>query len=158
MDVRRLRAGEWLATAGGVALIVSLLALPWHGDASGFEAFAVIDVLLALIAGLAIALGVLQATQDGPAKPVAAGVLSVPVGFLGVVLVLYRLVDQPDAGGAQAGAFVGLAAAVAITAGGWLSIATERVRGLPPDVEPELRPSPGLGVTPRPEPELPAES
>jgi len=144
VDLRRLRAGEWLAAAGGVALIVSLLALAWHGDASGFEAFAVIDVLLALIAVVAIALGVLQATQDGPGKPVAAGVLSVPLGFLGVLLVLYRLVDEPDAGSAQAGAFVGLAAAVAITAGGWLSIATERVRGLPPDVEPELRPSPRI--------------
>ena len=158
MGLRRLRAGEWLAAAGGVALIVSLLVLPWHGDATGFEAFAVIDVLLALIAGMAIALAVLQATQDGPAKPVAAGVVSVPLGFLGVLLVLYRLIDQPDAGSAQEGAFVGLAATLAITVGAWLSIATERVRGLPPDPEPELRPSPGLEEAPRPEPELPAES
>ena len=144
MDLRRLRAGEWLAAAGGVALIASLLVLPWYGEASGFEAFAVIDVLLALIAVVAIALGILQATQDGPAKPVAAGVLSVPLGFLGVLLVLYRLLDQPGAGSVQAGAFVGLAATVAIAVGAWRSIGDERVRGLPPGPEPELRPSPRI--------------
>jgi amino acid transporter len=141
MDLRRLRAGEWLAAAGGIALIASLL-LPWYGDESGFEAFAVIDILLTLIALVAVALGVLQATQDSPAKPVAAGVLSVPLGFLGFLLVLYRVLDQPDAGDVQAGAFLGLVATVAITAGARLSIATERVRGLPPDLEPELRPTP----------------
>ena len=29
MDLRRLRAGEWFAGVGGIALIVSLL-LPWY--------------------------------------------------------------------------------------------------------------------------------
>ena len=29
MDLRRLRAGEWLAAAAGVALVVSLF-LPWY--------------------------------------------------------------------------------------------------------------------------------
>jgi hypothetical protein len=94
----------------------------------------VIAVLLALLAALALALGVLQATQDTPAKPVGAGVLTVVFGFVGVVLVVINL------GGA--GAWVALAATVAITAGGWLSVAAEYVRGLPPDLEPELRPTP----------------
>jgi hypothetical protein len=149
--LRRLRAGEWLAAAGGIALIVSLL-LPWYevdsGDATGFQILSVVDILLALIAVEAVALAVLQATQDGPAKPVAAGVLGVPCGFLGILLVLFRLVDEPGVSGADEsidvayGAYLGLLATVAITAGAWRSLANERVRGLPPDLEPELRPTP----------------
>jgi hypothetical protein len=144
VGLRRLRAGEWLAAAGGAALIVSLL-LPWYGDATGFEVLTVVDVLLVLVAAVGFALAVLQATQDSPARPVGAGVVTVPSGFAGVVLVIFRLVDSPgDAAGVEIGAYLGLAATVAITVGGWLSIANERVRGLPPGPEPELRPSPRI--------------
>jgi hypothetical protein len=145
MDLRRLRAGEWLAGAGGVALIVSLL-LPWYEAAetvSGYEALTVIDILLMLLALLALALGVLQATQDAPNKPVGAAVLTVVLGALGVLLVLFRLIDAPHDGlEVRAGAWIALAATVAITAGGWRSLAAEYVRGLPPDLEPELRATP----------------
>jgi hypothetical protein len=146
VDLRRLRAGEWIALAGGIALVVSL-ALPWY-DAptealTGFEALTIIDVLLTLIALLAIALGVLQATQDTPAKPVAFGILSVVFGALAVLLVAFRLIDSPADGlTVRPGAWLGLVAALAITVGGWRSIAAEYVRGLPPDLEPELRPTP----------------
>jgi hypothetical protein len=152
VDLRRLRAGEWLAGAGGLLLIGSLLLLPWYeadsGEITGFEVFSIVDILLTLISLLAIALPVLQATQDSPAMPVGAGVLCVPLGFAGFVLVLYRLLDEPGVPGGDAvvdvrlGAYLGLLAMAAITAGGWLSIATERVRGLPPAPEPELRPAP----------------
>ena len=57
-------------------------------------------------------------------------------GFVGLLLVLLNLPGS--------GAFLGLAATVAITAGGWLSVAAEYVRGLPPGPEPELRPSPRI--------------
>ena len=142
MDLRRLRAGEWIAAAGGTVLIVSLL-LPWYGGATGYQALSVIDVLLTLIALLGIALAVLQATQDTPAKPVAAGVLTVVFGALGVLLVAFRLIDAPSAGlEVRGGAWLALVAAIAITIGGWRSLAAEYVRGLPPDPEPELRPTP----------------
>ena len=126
MDLRRLRFGEWLATAGGVALIVALF-LPW-------DAGTIITIVLAAIAVLALALGLLQATQDTPSKPVGAGVLTVVFGFIGLVLVLTQLGDT--------GGWVALAGTVAITVGGWRSLASEYVRGLPPDPEPELRPTP----------------
>jgi hypothetical protein len=144
VDLRRLRAGEWLAAAGGVALIVSLF-MDWDGGPG-----AVVGVLLAAAAVLAFLLGVLQATQTSPAKPVAAGVLTAVFGPIAVLLVLLNL-----RGG---GALLAVAATVAITAGAWLSIGNEHVRGLPPGPEPELRPSPGLGVSSRPDSELPAES
>ena len=130
MVLKRLRPGEWLATAGGVALIVSLF-MKWDDGLS-----TVVGVLLGALAALAILLGVLQATRTSPAKPVAAGVLCIVFGFIGVLLVLLSLPGP--------GAFLGLAATVAITIGGWLSIAAEYVRGLPPGREPELRPSPRI--------------
>jgi hypothetical protein len=144
--VRRLRAGEWLAAAGGVALVVSL-GSDWYGTRSAVSTFTVIDVLLALLAALALSLAVLQAAQDSPAKPVGAGVLTVTFGLVGVLLVLFRIIDEPgpDAtSGISWGAFLGLGSTVAITVGGWLSIAKEHVRGLPPGPEPELRPRPRI--------------
>jgi hypothetical protein len=151
VDLRRLRAGEWLAAAAGVALIVSLT-LPWYQPLlpivpddwlTGFQALTVIDVLLVLIALVGIALAILQATQTTPALPVAFGVLTVVTGVIGVLLVLFRLIDAPgELGGGGPGAWLGLAAAVALTAGGWMSLANEHVSHLPPGPEPELRPAP----------------
>jgi len=142
VDLRRLRAGEWLALAGGVLLIASLF-MTWYDDLSGFEALSVIDILLVLIAAVAFALAILQATQTSPSLPVAFGVLSVTIGAIGVLLVLFRLIDAPgDVGGPAAGVWLGLVAAVAITVGGWRSLANEHVPHLPPGPEPELRPAP----------------
>jgi hypothetical protein len=150
MSLRRLRAGEWLAGAGGVALIVSLL-LPWYEGATGYEALTIIDVLLTLLALLALALPVLQATRDSPALPVGAAVLIAALGIVGVLLVLFRIVDDPFSGAElRAGAWVGLGAAVAIEASGWLSLDNEYVRGLPPDIEPELRPAPRIAPDAQP--------
>jgi hypothetical protein len=59
--------------------------------------------------------------------------------------VLYRLINQPGPNefiDVRWGAWLGLASTLAIAAGGWRSLATERVRGLPPGPEPELRPPP----------------
>jgi hypothetical protein len=128
--VTRLRAGEWLAAAGGVALLVALF-LDWDGGPG-----AVLAVLLTALAVLALALAVLQATRTSPSKPVAAGVLTATFGPIGVLLVLLNL------GGG--GALVALAATIAIAAGGWLSIRAEHVRGLPPGPEPELRQPPRI--------------
>ena len=160
MDVslRRLRAGEWLAAAGGVVLLVALF-VPWYEnpigvEASGgdtravdellnaYEAFSVIDILLTLLVPFALAVPVLQATQDAPNKPLGAAVLTVVFGALGAVLVLFRLIVVPDDFDLLVGGGIALLAAVSLTVGAWLSLAAERVRGLPPDIEPELRPTP----------------
>jgi drug/metabolite transporter (DMT)-like permease len=143
VNLVRLRAGEWLAAAAAVALLVSL-ALPWYGDLTGFEALSVIDVLLALAALLGLALAFLQATRESPAAPLAAAVLTVVAGLLGTLLVLFRLLDAPDDFETTYGVWLALAAILALTAGGWLSMANEHVRGLPPGPEPELRPSPRI--------------
>src|SRR5688572_20013404 len=47
MDLRRLRAGEWIAAVSGAAVLASLF-LPWYDDGaadlSGWEALGAIDV------------------------------------------------------------------------------------------------------------------
>ena len=154
----RLRLAEWIAALAGVGLIVSL-GLDWYGargretGISGFAAFDVIDLLLVLVAAVGIALAVLQATQDGPALPVAAAVLTITTGILGTLLVLYRIVNEPgpdDLLEVRAGAYLGLFATAALTAGGWLSLADESVRGLSPGPEPELRPAPRIAADAEP--------
>jgi drug/metabolite transporter (DMT)-like permease len=151
VDLRRLRVGEWLAAAAGVLLIVSLL-LPWYqpllpiapyDSLTGFQALSVIDILLALTAAVGVTLAVFQVTRTSPALPVAFGVLTVVIGLLATLLVLSRLIDVPrDELEPMYGAWIALLATIALTAGGWLSLANEHVRGLPPDREPELRPAP----------------
>jgi hypothetical protein len=133
--VNRLRPGEWVAAIAGVVLIASL----FLGDDVG-----VTGILLGLVALVAFALFLLQATRNSPALPVAFGVLTVTTGIIGTLLALYRLIDGRE------GAWLGLAAVVAVTAGGWLSIRDERVRGLPPQPEPELRPSPRIAADAEP--------
>ena len=142
MDLRRLRAGEWLAAAGGAGLIVALF-LPWFEGETGYEALTVIDLLLTLLALLAIALPALQATRDSPALPVATAVLLAALGIAGILLVLFRMIDDPWAGAdRELGIWIALIAAAAIETSGWLSLDNEYVEGLPPDPEPELRPAP----------------
>jgi len=152
VNLIRLRAGEWLAAAAAIAIPITL-ALPWYGararetTVTGFESFTAIDVLLVLSAAVGLALAILQATQEGPALPLAFGVLTVTAGGIATLLALYRVIDEPGPDefiDVRLGAWLGLVATAALTAGGWLSIADERVRGLPPGPEPELRPRPRI--------------
>ena len=150
--MRRLRIGEWLAALAGAGLVASL-ALDWYGvrgretAISGFAAFDVIDVLLLLVGATGVALAVVQATRDRPALPVALGVIAITAGLLGILLVLYRIVNEPGPDeflDVRLGAYLGLLAVAGVMAGGWLSLADEHVPGLPPGPEPELRPSPRI--------------
>jgi len=133
MDPRRLRTGEWLAAASGVALLVSLF-LPWYeaaaltGSVTGWESLAAIDVLLAFVAASGVLLAVVTAAQGVPAVPVALSALVTFVGLFGVVLVLIRVIDLPDgASGREWALWLGLAGAVGIAAGAMIAMGDERL-------------------------------
>jgi hypothetical protein len=149
--MRRLRDGDWIAGAGGVALLAALFA-DWYAatvtfgaldrldlGATAWEAFSVLDVVFALLALVPLALVALQSTRDSPSLPVAFSVLATVAGAVAAILILYRVVNQPgpnDVVSVELGAWIGLAAAVAIAGGGWRSMRVEAMPGVPlPPVE-----------------------
>jgi carbon starvation protein CstA len=138
MRIGRLRDGEWIAGVGGLALLASLF-LGWYSGASAWQAFSVLDVVLALLALVPLALVVLQATRESPSLPVAFSVLTTLAGALATLLILYRILNQPgpnDRVAVELGAWIGLAAAAIAAVGGWRSLREEEIPGLPlPPVE-----------------------
>jgi hypothetical protein len=149
MDLRRLRAGEWVAAVGGGVLMISLF-FSWyradgivhryeesievfstpraHTGFTAWEAFAAVDIVLAVVAVAAAALLMLTATQRVPAVPVAFAALLTLLGMAAVVLVLVRAAWIPDIAEERAWAlWLGLAGAVGVAAGGWLAMRDERL-------------------------------
>jgi len=145
----RLRAPDLVAGAAGIALIASMF-LHWYGvdvlvtggppqraEATAWQAFSVLDVVLALLALVPLALVLLQATRRSPALPVLFSVLTTVAGLLAALLIAYRLANQPgpnDLVDVERGAWLGLLAALAIAAGGWRSTRDESMPGAPPPV------------------------
>jgi TRAP-type uncharacterized transport system fused permease subunit len=137
MDLRRLRAGEWIAGLGGVALLGSLFRSWYAGGVTAWEAFVVNDVLLAAIALFAISLVPITATQRVPAVPLAQDALVAIAGKLALIVILVRIVLKPgDATGVEAGAWIGALDALVVIVGGWIAMRDERLSrpGRPTDL------------------------
>jgi hypothetical protein len=160
MDLRRLRVGEWIVGASGVLLLVALF-LPWYGDPSStaWESFTVLDVILALLALVAISVPVVTSGHRVPALPLALESLTALFGLLGLVLVLVRVLNLPgEADGREIGLWLGLVATLGISAGSLIGMRDERLSpegrhtdltGVPvssqPEVERHPAPRPGAG-------------
>lgn len=140
--------GEWLAGVSGVVLLVSLF-LDWYSPIvgtdkfTGWEAFDVIDLVLALAAIWAVALAFMTALDRSQAVPTAMSALLTYVGLLALALVVYRVVSPPDnlispTGGRPtgyipsgdpdrlAGMWIGLAATAGVLAGALASLRDPR--------------------------------
>jgi hypothetical protein len=161
MDISRLTRGELIAGVSGLVLLVALF-LPWYGvdvNVAGFsasesgnawEVFSTIDVLLFLVALVAVGVAVSKAAGGlSTDLPLAAIVLG--AGVLAVLLVLYRIIDLPgpdipDVAGAgiefgrKFGIFLGLLAAGGVAYGGWVSM-NESPQPAPPAPEPPAVPA-----------------
>ncbi len=166
MDLRRLRAGEWIAASAGVVLIVSLF-LPWYQagpfDATAWDAFAVIDVLLFVAGAIGIGLLLIAASQATPPVGVATQALAFLITAPIAVATLVRVLNLPgdlDAAGAgrTAIAWIGLLAAVGVAVGCLVAMRDERISppgrptdatGLPIDAQPaiETLPAPPRGAS-----------
>ena len=140
-DTTRVRLGDMIAAAAGVILFISLF-LNWYkvsaagglikvsASVSGWEALGFIDVLLFLIAIVAIAVAVARAMSFTPrGLPFSLGLLLLVLGGLAVLLVLFRILSIPDEGasnvpgvdvGRSFGIFVALIGAIGVAVGGWL--------------------------------------
>ena len=131
MDLRRLRAGEWIAGVSGLLLLVALF-LPWYSDdggsRTGWQSLGALDVVLAVVALAAIAIPVVTAIQRVPAVPLAHESLTTLVGLLAVVLVLIRVLNMPDwATEREWGLWVALATTLGIVTGALIAMRDERL-------------------------------
>jgi len=126
----RVRTADLLTAAAGLVLLVSLF-LEWYerpeGAVTAWGAFGLLDLLLALVALLAIALPFVTAARDSPAVPVAVEVIVVALAFLVAPFLIYRLIDAPgqDAD-LSVGALVGAVALLTIFATDAIALKDER--------------------------------
>jgi hypothetical protein len=139
MDVRRVRVWDWLTGLAGVVLFASLF-LPWYSaageDASGWESFSAVDVILALAALAAIALPVVTANQRTAAVPQAMSAGIIWVLLVAAVLAVTRLLDPPfDDASRAAGAWLATIAALALVA---FDIKAMRDKRFPAAMRPRL--------------------
>lgn len=117
---RRFEVGPILVALGAILLLVSLF-LEWYGPLNAWEAFEVVEVLLAAlaVAAIVIAAGQLADLDYGNRRwlpPLVAAV---------AVLVAAELVDPPPAAGAEElaeGAWLAFAAALVMLAGAVLTV------------------------------------
>ena len=148
MDTSKLSLGEKIAAVSGIVLLIVLF-LPWYGvdvstpianvsasnSVSAWKAFDFVDILLFLIALVAIAVPVARMTDSLP-EDVPGATLIVAAGGLGVLLVLWRIIDLPTPDissigsvkvdfSRKIGVFLGLIAAAGITYGGYLGMQEE---------------------------------
>src|SRR3954447_16651412 len=146
MDLRRLRAGEWIAALSGVLLLVALF-VPWYergpvacialagvkcpnpDQFTGWESFAVIDVVLALVALYALAVWGVTATQPTGAIGIAMDAILALLGIVAMVIVGLPLGSTAALGRhveRTTGVYLALAGARGVAVGGWLAMENER--------------------------------
>jgi hypothetical protein len=145
MSLKRLRAGELLALVG-VLLVAASLLLPWYdsrvGHLDAWETFGPSVALLLADMCAALALIVSALTERSTALPIASAVWCVPLGLLGLIAAVVRVLERPDsATGVLIGAWLALFGAAAILVGSWLALRDERPALYQP-ATPPTRPAP----------------
>ena len=136
----KLSVGDQVAAVSGIVLLVVMF-LPWYGvdvNVAGFsastsvtawEAMSFIDILLFLVALVAIGVPVARATGSLP-DDMPGSLLILAAGGIGLLLALFRLIDIPAPDvpaaaessvdfGRKIGLFLGVLATAGITYGGW---------------------------------------
>jgi hypothetical protein len=154
VDTSKLSLGEQIAAVSGIVLLIVLF-LPWYGvdvstpianvsasdSATAWQAFDFVDILLFLIALVAIAVPVARMTDSLPGD-VPGATLIVAAGGLGVLLVLWRIIDLPTPDissigsvkvdfSRKIGVFLGLIATAGVAYGGWRAMEESPVASTP---------------------------
>jgi hypothetical protein len=133
--------------AGAIVLLASTFLLTWYGlsgalaptaerlglstSLTGWSGLSHVRWLILVSALVGLALPYFQASRRAPAIPVTLSVVVTMLGLLSTVALVIRVViDPPGAGNLltqKPGAFVGLAGALAIAVGGYLSMRQEGI-------------------------------
>ena len=109
MDASRMSQGQMIAGAGGVLLIIGLF-LSWGDGANAFDVFSGMDIIMLIVAIVAVAWGAL-AGMGAVTPPALSGML---VGLLGVAVLGFTLGTDLEAPNADIGAWLSLVASTAI--------------------------------------------
>lgn len=141
MDVNRLRTGEKIAGASGIALLLIMFIFDWFsvdvggGASFGGNAWDTMDLirwLLLLTSLAAIALAATSASSTQVNLPVALSAIVAGLGALSVLFVLIRIISPPDGGlgdlinvGRSIGVFLGFIAAAGVAYGGFVAMQEE---------------------------------
>jgi hypothetical protein len=123
--LRRVSLPEVLAGTCGLGLLIALF-VPWFDGADAWQAFTVIDLLLALVGAGAAALPLIVASNAKPDAPISATAITTLGGIVATLLVLFRLLDPPGTASREVGLYLGLLAALGVAAAAWRSMADER--------------------------------
>jgi hypothetical protein len=177
VDPRRLRIWEWITGLAGVVLLGSTF-LDWYeadyrefiqepgysnvftaqGTLNAWEAFSVFDVLIAIVALMAIATAVMAAVHNTPAVSLALASLLLLVGTIFTIALVVRVIALPEVAIAgvtapdddvtrSIGLWLGLAASVVVTGGALGCMRDERFpRAARVDVPIETLPPPEGGT------------
>jgi hypothetical protein len=117
MNPRRVRPAEWGTGACGLLLLLSLF-LPWFG-VDAWHTYDVTDLILALVAAVAIALPVICLTNGKTDGPISASAATVLAGAVASVLVIWSVIDPASGGGSGAGLYLALAASLGVMVFAW---------------------------------------
>jgi hypothetical protein len=186
-DHKRIPQGELIAGVAGVLLIIFEFFDWYGGKASGtiggvhvsrtgggadaWQAFSFIDILLFVLALVAIGVAVMRGLNRLPEMPYPPSILVTGAGGLAVLLILYRIISKPDFGGIPSailgvhfsvtlkiGIFLALLSAAGIAYGGWQSMQASGASfsdmrgggeaGTPPPAMPDPVPGQTAGETP----------
>jgi hypothetical protein len=118
---RRFEMGPLLVALGALLLLVSLF-LDWYGPLSAWDAFEVVDVLLAALGVLSLVGGLGTLTPD---TTIVERRWLLPIVLAVVVLVVAEIIDPPPAAAdlaADTGAWIAFAAAMVMLIGAVLSL------------------------------------
>lgn len=150
MEADRLSTGEKLAAISALLLFVFMF-FDWFGvevsgvpgfggDVSGaggsaWDALDVIPIFLMLAIVAAIGVALIRLTDADLELPISLNAIVAALGGLAVLLILYRIIDQPGGGGdfsgveidvtLKIGIFLALAAAAGIAYGGYRAMQEE---------------------------------
>jgi hypothetical protein len=169
MEADKLSTGEKLSAVSALLLFVFMF-FDWFGvevsgvpgfggDVSGaggsaWDALDVIPIFLMLAIVAAIGVAVIRLTDADLELPVSLNAIVAALGGLAVLLILYRIIDQPGGGGdfsgvevdvtLKVGIFLAFAAAVGIAYGGYRAMQEEGMTF--GDVGDRLSGGPGSGT------------
>ncbi len=166
-ELSRLRLGDKVVAIAALALFVFLFFFHWYGgsieglpegghitgatiSSSGWDVFT--SSRWVWLVTIIVALGAVFATSAAYRLegPVQLGALVFGLGLLSSVLILYRIIHHPGASasghglhihyGIKFGIWLGFAAALAITAGGYLQLLAEAAERRGPEEEEPQKP------------------